>query len=75
MLVDEDYYKPIITHSDFNNTYIQYGSTGDKDKVLTLNEYLDMIKPYLSGIINNHKSHGEWRIHSGDKIIQHKTQT
>ena len=34
-----------------------------------------MIKPYLSDIINNNKTHGEWRINSGDKIIEHKTQS
>ena len=34
-----------------------------------------MIKPYLSDIINDHKTQGKWRIHSGDKIIQHKSQS
>ena len=33
-----------------------------------------MIRPYLSDIINDHKSQGEWRIHSGNTIIKHKTQ-
>ena len=73
MLIDEDYYKPITINGAFNNSYIQYESKGNKDKVLTLSEYLDMIKPYLSDIINNHKTHGEWRIYLGDKIIEHKT--
>ena len=74
-LVDEDYYKPIITNGAFNNSYIQYESKGNIDKVLTLSGYLDMMKPYLSDIINNYKIQGEWRIHSGDKIIEHKTQS
>ena len=34
-----------------------------------------MIKPYLSDIINNHKAQGKWRIHSRNKIIEHKTQS
>ena len=34
-----------------------------------------MIWPYLSNIINNHKTHGKWRIHSGNTITEHKTQT
>ena len=51
--VDEDYYKPIITNSTFNNNYIQSESKGNKDKILTTNEYLDMIRPYLS----DHKNH------------------
>ena len=33
-----------------------------------------MIRPYLSDIINNHKTQGKWRIYSGNKIIEHKTQ-
>ena len=28
---------------------------GDKGKNLSIKKYLDMIKPYLSDIINNHK--------------------
>ena len=34
-----------------------------------------MIRPYLSGIINNHKTQGKWRIHSGNTIAEHKTQS
>ena len=75
MPIDEDYYKPIITKGAFNNNYIQYESKGNKDKILTPSEYLDMIRPYLSDIINNHKSHNEWRIHSGNTITEHKTQS
>ena len=33
-----------------------------------------MIKPYLSDIINDHKTQGEWRIHSGNTTIKNKTQ-
>ena len=56
MSIDEDYYKPIITNGAFNNNYIQYGCKGNKDKTLTPSEYLDMIRPYLSDIINNQKT-------------------
>ena len=34
-----------------------------------------MINPYLRDIVNNHKTHGEWRIHSGNTITKHKTQS
>ena len=44
-----------------------------KDKILTVNEYLDIIRAYLRNIINDHKTQGEWRIHSGNTIIEHKT--
>ena len=34
-----------------------------------------MIRPYLRDIMNNHRTQGKWRIHSGNKIIEHKTQS
>ena len=40
----------------------EYESIGDKDKISSIKEYLDMIKPYLSNMINNHKTQGEWKI-------------
>ena len=43
--IDEDYYKPIITKSAFNNNYIQYESKRDKGKNLSIKKYLNMIKP------------------------------
>ena len=45
-----------------------------KDKILTVEKYLDKIKPYLSDMINNHKTQRKWRVHSGNKAIEHKTQ-
>ena len=74
MSIDEDYYQPILINGAFNNNYIQYESKGNKDKILTSSEYLDMIRPYLSSIINDHKTQGEWIIHSGNTITEHKTQ-
>ena len=32
-----------------------------------------MIIPYLCDIINNHKAHGKLKVHSGNKVIDHKT--
>ena len=40
--------------------YIQYKSEGDK--ILTVEEYLALIEPYLRELINDYKSKGEWRI-------------
>ena len=34
----------------------------DKDKILTVNEYLDVIRPHLRDIINDHKTQSEWKI-------------
>ena len=46
--INEDYYKPIIANSTVNSNYI-----------LSIKEYLNMIRPYLSNKINNHKTRGE----------------
>ena len=64
---EKDDYEPIKAVCAFNNNYIQYESMGDKDKNLSFKEYPDVIRPYLSDIINNHKSQGKWHIHSGIK--------
>ena len=60
--VDEDYYKPIKTKSAFNSNCIEYKSKGDKDKNFSPEEYLDMIRPHLSDMINDHKTRIEWKI-------------
>ena len=61
--IDEDYYKSTKTKSAFNGNYIEYASERDKDKHLLPKEYLDMIRPYLSDITNDHKTRTEWKIH------------
>ena len=60
--IGEDYYKPIIVNGAFGNNYIRYESKGDKDKVLTVNKYLDMIRSHLVDMINDHKIKGEWKV-------------
>ena len=47
---------------NFNKIYNEYENIGDKDKTLTIEEYLYMITPYLSNIINDHKTRDEWKI-------------
>ena len=44
------------------------------EKNLSIKEYIDIIRPYLSDIINNHKALGEWKIRSSNIITDHKTQ-
>ena len=44
--IDEDYYKPIKTNDAFNSNYIEYESKGDKNKTLSIKEYLIMIRAY-----------------------------
>ena len=60
---EKDHYEPKKSVCAFNNNYIQYESIGDGDKNLSIKEYIDIIRPYLSDIINNYKTQGEWKIH------------
>ena len=52
--IDEDYYKPIGTKNAFTGNYIEYGSRGNKNKNLLPEEYLNMIRPCLSVMMNDH---------------------
>ena len=60
---DEDgYYKLIKTVNAFSSKYIEYKSNGDKDKSVSTKEYPYKIRPYLSDMINDFKTQGEWKI-------------
>ena len=60
--ISEDYYKPRIVDGAFNSNYIQYESKGNKDKISDIRECLDLIRPYLVDMINDHKNNGECKI-------------
>ena len=63
---DDDYYKPILIKSSFKDNYKYYESRGDKDKKLSIKQYLYKSMPYLRDIINDHKTirneSKEWKI-------------
>ena len=63
---DDNCYKPILVKSSFKNNYKYYESRGDKDKKLSVKQYLYKIMPYLSDLINDHKTNrnnsNEWKI-------------
>ena len=44
---DNDYYRPILVKSSFNENYKKYESRGDKNKTLLVEQYLNVITPYL----------------------------
>ena len=71
--IDEDYYKPIRTKSTFNGNYTEYESKGDKNKNLSPEEYLDMIRPYLSDIIIDRKTPKKLRVDSLSELIDYET--
>ena len=60
---DSDYYKPVRTDDGFaekKNNYIEYNSKIDRYENLSPKEYLDVIRPYLRDLINEHKPTAEW---------------
>ena len=40
----ETIYEPTLVKSGYNNNYIEYRS--ERNEILTLEEYLDLIEPY-----------------------------
>ena len=64
--ISEDSYKPKLVKTGFSDNYTKYESKGDK--ILTVEEYLSFIEPYLSRMINDYKSKGEWKVQLTTKI-------
>ena len=50
---EKHYYKPIRVGNFWNNNYINYKSSGDRNKNLSVKEYLVEFKPYMRDIIIN----------------------
>ena len=59
---EENYYKPVRVNKFWSNNYIEYKSNGDKNKILSIEEYLDKIRPYLRDIVNNLKQSHIWKL-------------
>ena len=66
---DEDSYEPMKIKQAFDDNYIKYESRGDKYNNLSLEEYLNIISPYLRDMIDNHMALGEWKIQLIMRII------
>ena len=48
----EDYYEPVRISNAFDDNFIEYESNGHKHKTLSIEEYLNKIRPYLSKMVN-----------------------
>ena len=59
---EENYYKPVRVNNSWSNNYIEYESNVDRNKTLSVEEYLNKIRPYLKDIINNLKKSDTWKI-------------
>ena len=65
VLVESDndqFFNPIKVVYAFSSNCIEHESDGDNDKSLSIKEYLNKIRPYLSHMIKDFKTQGEWKI-------------
>ena len=58
---EEDYYKSVRVGNFLSSNYIEYKSQGDR-KTLSVEEYLNKIKPNFKDIINNLRQFDTWKI-------------
>ena len=52
---DENYYKSVRVSNFWSNNFSEYKSNGDRNKTLSVEEYLNRIRPCLKDIIKNLK--------------------
>ena len=45
-----------------SNDYIEYKSNGDKNRILSVEEYLDKVIPCLKDIVNDPKKSDTWKV-------------
>ena len=65
---EKNYYKPVRGNNFRSNNYIEYKSKGDKNKIISVEEYLNKIRPSLKGIINNLKKSDTWKTQLKQKL-------
>ena len=66
---EDDYYKPKEVKRAFDGGYVLYESRGASDERLSIDEYFNIIRPYLKDLIDDHKSKDEWKIKLSMRII------
>ena len=66
---EDDYYKPKEVKRAFDGGYVLYESRGASDDRLSIDEYFNIIRPYLKDLIDDHKSKNEWKIQLSMRII------
>ena len=63
---EENYYKPVKVNNFWNNNWIEYKS--DKNKILSVEEYLNKIRLYSRDLVNDLKQSGTLKIQLAIKI-------
>ena len=59
---EDAYYKSIKVINFWKNDYTEYENNGDKNKNLSIKEYLNEIKPCLKDIITDLQKSGTWKV-------------
>ena len=57
----ENYYKPVRASTFLSKNYIEYKSNKDKNRMLSVQEHLDKIRPFLIYIIYYFKQSDIWQ--------------
>ena len=68
-LNEEDYYKPAEVKSAFDGSYMLYEIKRNKSARLSIDEYFDIVRPYLKDMIDSPKARNEWKIQLSMQII------
>ena len=61
--------EPMMVLQKENNNYIEYKRKGDRYENLSPKEYLNVIRPYLTDLITDHKPTVELNNNNNNKII------
>ena len=60
---EKNYYKLKRVSNFWNNSYIEYKSNGDRyKKLITINEYINKIEPYMRNIMIDIQNSDTWKI-------------
>ena len=59
---EKNYYNPVRENNNWSNNYTEYESNSDRNKALSVEEYLHKIRSCLKDIINNLKKSETWEI-------------
>ena len=54
--------KLVRVNNFLSNDYIEYKSNGDKNRILSVEEYLDKVIPCLKDIVNDPKKSDTWKV-------------
>ena len=58
---EENYYESVRVSNFWSNNCIEYDSNSDRNKIISVEKYLNKISPYLKDI-NNLKKSDTWKI-------------